>query len=380
MSKNIERIEDTWKPIENLKILTILGARPQFIKASALTRAIRERSKWESTCIEDIIVHTGQHYDDNMSRVFFEELELPSAKYNLGIGSLSHGAMTGRMIEACETIMKEEKPNVALMYGDTNSTLAGAIAASKLNIPIAHVEAGLRSRRKEMPEETNRIVADVLSNSLYCPTEEAEKNLAEEGIKERVFRVGDVMLDVALNYSKRALENQKLEKWGLDASGFVLCTLHRAENTEDLEALESIFRALRVISKETTVLLPLHPRTNKTLKDNGRLSYLDGLKIVEPLSYLEMIGLEMASKAIFTDSGGVQKEAFFHKVPCITLRDETEWTETLSTGWNTLVGSSSTEIQTAWSTIDSKVRIDATPYGDGTASSKILSHLVNLYG
>jgi UDP-GlcNAc3NAcA epimerase len=334
----------------SIKILTILGARPQFIKGATISRVIRQ-----SDNIEEIIVHTGQHFDANMSQVFFEQLDIPKPNYYLGISSLGHGAMTGRMLEKIEELIKQEKPNWVLVYGDTNSTLAGAMAAAKLQVPVAHVEAGLRSHNPIMPEEINRILTDRISSLLLCPTEIAVKNLKQEGFPfpaarlsgglklQRIENLGDVMYDAVRHYSGQAKKQVNFEHFGLDHKGYAICTVHRQENTENAERLNSILSALRKISKKIPVILPLHPRT-KTKLQQLNSEALIGITIIEPLPYLEMQRLQMSAKLIITDSGGLQKEAYFHQVPCITLRDETEWTETIEAGWNQLVGANEAAI------------------------------------
>ncbi len=361
-----------------MKIITIIGARPQFIKAAAVSRAIAARNKAHSTSkIEEIIVHTGQHYDQNMSLVFFEQLDIPEPEYNLGIVAPTHGAMTGQMLEEIEKVLLVERPDKVLVYGDTNSTLAGALAAAKLHIPVAHVEAGLRSFNMHMPEEVNRIVTDRLSSLLLCPTDTAVSNLAAEGISEGVLNTGDVMYDISIYYKDKAAKDFALINWNLKEKQYALCTVHRTENTDDPERLENIFRALQDISKDIKIVLPLHPRTHKKLVEYGFIDLLEGLNVFEPMSYLEMVRLEMSAKVILTDSGGVQKEAFFYKVPCITLRDETEWVELVLAGVNQLAGANSNEIVRAWdrakSLLNDQVKIK--PYGGGCAAGKIVAQL-----
>lgn len=356
-----------------IKIVTIVGARPQFIKASAVSRVVRDRFSAE---IEEIIVHTGQHYDENMSKVFFDELDIPRPGYNLEIAGGSHGAMTGRMLEAIETVLIKEKPDWAFIYGDTNSTLAGALAAAKLHIPVAHVEAGLRSFNMRMPEEVNRMLADRVSKLLFCPTETAVTNLLNEGINTGVHNVGDVMFDVALYYRERARAHSKaLTKFGLNPSQFALATCHRAENTDDLQRLKGIVFALAEISNTLPVILPLHPRTRALLATNNLEGQLGKVKVVEPLPFLDMVALEQDAKVILTDSGGVQKEACFYGVPCITLRDETEWVETVEMGWNHLVGADTQKIHSAYATIAPPQSGAPTVYGDGNAAEKIIQIL-----
>ena len=352
-----------------MKLLTVVGARPQFIKASAVSRAIQKANECGAS-IREVIVHTGQHFDANMSQVFFEELSIPAPDYHLNIASLSHGAMTGRMLEAVEAVLQNEKPDMVLVYGDTNSTLAGALAAAKLHIPVAHVEAGLRSFNKRMPEEVNRILTDHVSEMLFCPTSIAVENLRKEGIEHGVHLVGDVMYDVTLHYGELARERHDLGKWGLTEKGYALCTVHRAENTDDPIRLAGILEALRDIAKEIAVIMPLHPRTRNIIENSGDADALRGLTVVPPVSYLEMLRLEMSAKVILTDSGGVQKEAFFHRVPCVTLRDETEWVETVEMGWNVLVGADRDVIARLNSTARVLGRNESV-YGDGDAALNI---------
>jgi UDP-GlcNAc3NAcA epimerase len=360
-----------------MKILTVIGARPQFIKASAVSRAIQKANE-RGASIREVIVHTGQHFDANMSQVFFEELSIPAPDHHLSIASLSHGAMTGRMLEAVEAVLQNEKPDMVLVYGDTNSTLAGALAASKMNIPVAHVEAGLRSFNKRMPEEVNRILTDHVSEMLFCPTSMAVENLQKEGVECGVHLVGDVMYDVTLHYGELARERHDLEKWGVKERGYALCTAHRAENTDDPVRLVGILGALRDIAKDMPVIMPLHPRTRKIIERSGNANILRGITAVPPVSYLEMLRLEMSARVILTDSGGVQKEAFFHRVPCITLRDETEWVETVEMGWNVLGGAEQDRILQAW-----RVELDLfepdtnTVYGNGKAACKIMNLIIN---
>ncbi|MBP5100581.1 MULTISPECIES: non-hydrolyzing UDP-N-acetylglucosamine 2-epimerase [Pseudomonas] len=356
------------------KIITIVGARPQFIKAAAVSREILKHPG----ILEEIMIHTGQHYDPNMSQVFFDELEIPAPKYNLEISGGSHGAMTARMLEGIEQILLTEKPNWVLIYGDTNSTLAGALAAAKLHIPVAHVEAGLRSFNMRMPEEINRILSDRVSTLLLCPTMTAVENLAREGITQGVHNVGDVMYDVALYYRDRARNtSQILDTLALSEKGFALATCHRAENTDSPERLNEILSALAAITAELPVVLPLHPRTRKLISDHQLEHLLQKLTIVPPLAFLDMVALEQAAKVILTDSGGVQKEAFFYQVPCITMRDETEWVETVALGWNHIVGASQTRILDAFSQLSDGQQDDlSTPYGNGSASRVIIEHLM----
>lgn len=356
------------------RIVTIVGARPQFIKAAAVSRTIRDNYAGK---IEEVLVHTGQHYDENMSKVFFDELDIPHPRYNLEISGGSHGAMTGRMLEAVEKVLLEEKPEWVLIYGDTNSTLAGALAAAKLHIPVAHVEAGLRSFNMRMPEEINRILSDRISTLLFCPTETAVQNLKAEGITSGVHNVGDVMYDIALYYRDRAKRQSKiLSDLKLAERGFALATCHRAENTDDPERLGEIVAALAEVAENMPVVFPLHPRTRKLVDDYGLKHHLDGVKVVEPLPFLDMVALEQAAKVILTDSGGVQKEAFFYGVPCVTMRDETEWVETVEQGWNQLVGASASAILAAVAQPMKTRQAGATaPYGNGKAALNIVAKL-----
>ena len=342
-----------------MKILTILGARPQFIKAASVSRAIRNFNLENTPSISELIVHTGQHYDAGMSDVFFDEMDIPKPDYKLKCGNLRHGAMTGRMIEGIEDVILKEKPDYVLVYGDTNSTLAGALAASKLHIPVVHVEAGLRSFNMAMPEEVNRILTDRISKILFCPTKTAVNNLENEGFPypatnksiQHIFNVGDVMYDATLFYREKAREHISLNTWSLETGNYALCTIHRAENTDDPNRLKSIFQALDQINRKLPVILPLHPRTKKILMKSSFSDLLSSLKVIDPISYLETQRLEMSAKVILTDSGGIQKEAFFHQVPCITMRDETEWKETIDSGWNTLTGASTEKIIKAFEVI-----------------------------
>jgi len=359
-----------------MKIVTIVGARPQFIKAAAVSRAIFRCSFADAGGFSEVIVHTGQHFDEKMSEIFFKELEIPQPDYNLGVSSLSHGAMTGRMLEKIEAVLHEEKPDVVLVYGDTNSTLAGALAASKMHIPVAHVEAGLRSFNIRMPEEVNRVITDRLSTWLFCPSKVAVDHLGNEGVTKGVHLVGDVMFDVVLHFREKAEQAILLEQWGVESGKYVLCTIHRAENTDDPERLFAIFSALKDISRQMPVVLPLHPRTFNAIKMQGRQEWLAGLKVCEPLSYLQMVRLTMSSHAVVTDSGGLQKEAFFHRVPCITARDETEWTETVALGWNQVVGANKNKIFDAF--CQAKIPLppcEEEPYGAGHAAERIIEIL-----
>jgi UDP-GlcNAc3NAcA epimerase len=355
-----------------MKIVTVVGARPQFVKAAAFSRVAAA-----SPSVTEVLVHTGQHYDEKMSGVFFSELGMAEPAYNLGIAGGSHGAMTGRMLEAIEPVLVKEAPDWLLVYGDTNSTLAAVLAASKLHIPVAHVEAGLRSFNMRMPEEINRIVADRLAQALFCPTSAAVENLAREGITQGVHLVGDVMFDAALHFADLATERAPalLESLGVKEGGYILATCHRAENVDTPEKLRGIVDGLVAASRELPVVLPLHPRTAGMINRLG-IEMPSSVKVIEPVSYLEMVALERRAKLIVTDSGGVQKEAFFYGVPCVTAREETEWVETVETGWNILVGADPARMAAAVTAHKTGERQTTTPYGTGDASTKILAALI----
>ena len=396
-----------------MKIVTVVGARPQFIKAAAVSRAIqvfnqRHRSKKQ---IQELLVHTGQHYDYLMDKVFFEELELPNPDYHLGVGSGSHAKQTAMMLERIETVLLKEKPEVVMVYGDTNSTLSGGLAAAKLNLPVAHVEAGLRSYNRTMPEEVNRILTDHLSTFLFCPTAQAVKNLSKEGIKDGktilVKKVGDVMYDSVLYYSELAekkstiLQDLKLVgpqsalrhaprrvhgspephmvQGAVRIPNYYLATLHRAENTDNPNTLKSILSALNEIAKDVPVILPLHPRTKKMIKANRLFSKTQRIKLIDPVPYLDMLKLEKHAKAILTDSGGVQKEAYWFGVPCFTLRDETEWVETIHSGWNILVGAGKERIVEEVKGREGRKKSPRKReiFGDGKASEKIVQIILS---
>ena len=374
-----------------MKIVTIIGARPQFIKAAVVSRAIANFNKdaaSSSSLVTEVIVHTGQHYDRNMSGVFFEEMNIPKPDYFLDINGLSHGAMTGQMLEKIESVLVDEKPDVVLVYGDTNTTLAGALAAAKLHVAVAHVEAGLRSFNREMPEEINRVLTDHMANFLFCPTKQSVDNLKAEGKinKEHasgdynnsslivpnpvVCLVGDVMLDAAIYYKEHARKPQLVlpEK-------FILATIHRAENTDNALRLKSIFDGFEKIGREVPIILPIHPRTRKNIEALG-LNASDSIKIIDPVSYFEMIYLLENCLLVMTDSGGLQKEAFFFKKPCITMRDETEWVELVEHGFNSLAGAETENIYDAYKTIieiDSDFNIEL--YGDGKAGERVVDFL-----
>ncbi|PJE48061.1 MAG: UDP-N-acetylglucosamine 2-epimerase (non-hydrolyzing) [Sediminibacterium sp.] len=355
-----------------MKIVTIIGARPQFIKAAVISRAIREKGS-----LIEVIVHTGQHFDKNMSDVFFEEMEIPKPDYNLNINGLTHGAMTGQMLEKIEDVLIKEKPDWVLVYGDTNSTLAGALAAKKLNIKLTHVEAGLRSFNISMPEEINRILTDRISNILFCPSNSAINNLHNEGysnIECKIIECGDVMKDAAMFYSNKAQKpNINLP---LD---FVLCTIHRAENTDDSVCLKSIFNALEIISSKCLVVIPLHPRTKAKLELINYDFKNSPIRFISPVGYLEMVWLIKNCRLVMTDSGGLQKEAYFFNKYCITLRNETEWLELVNNNYNFLCGSNENLI---CQTFD-KVMLDSGTnhfkndlFGNGNSAEMIIMNLL----
>lgn len=350
------------------KICTVIGARPQFIKAAPVSKVLRKE-------FNEILIHTGQHYDNNMSSIFFDELDIPKPDYNLAIGSGGHGKMTGEMLIKLEEIYLKEKPDYVLVYGDTNSTLAGALAASKLLIPVIHIEAGLRSFNMNMPEEQNRILTDHISSLLFAPTETAIKNINNEGLREKGINVGDVMYDAVLNFTKLANEKSKIvNELGLKPGEYMLTTIHRAENTDNIDRLRNIIEALN--SAKTQIVLPIHPRTKKYIQEYG-LRFGDNIKCIEPIGYLDMISLESNASKIVTDSGGVQKEAYFMDKPCITMRDETEWVETVNVGWNIIVGTDKEKILNAINNFEApKDKPDI--FGDGHASEKILESLLKL--
>lgn len=358
-----------------MKILTVIGARPQFIKASVVSSAIRD-----SSTLSEKIIHTGQHFDANMSSIFFDELNIPKPDYQLDIHSGNHGAMTGRMLEAVEKICLEEKPDWLLVYGDTNSTLAGALAAAKLHIPVAHIEAGLRSFNMRMPEEVNRILTDQISDILFCPTDSAVKNLTNEGFDTKpvqVMNVGDVMQDSSLFFSERAFKSDALNN--IPDTSFIVATLHRAENTDDPARLKSIVSALNYIhSNIRPVVLPLHPRTKKAI---ASLDLTLNMLVIDPVGYLDMIWLLKNCDAVLTDSGGVQKEAFFFKKPCVTMRDQTEWVELVNCGANLLAGAQSKAIIEGMLKMMNKSISDPLDlYGGGVASKNIVDYFEKIAG
>lgn len=356
-----------------IKILSIVGARPQFVKAAALSREIANNAG-----IEETIVHTGQHFDIKMSDIFFDEMQIPKPKYNLEINSLSHGAMTGRMLESIENIILKEKPSLVLVYGDTNSTLAGALAAKKLHVKVGHVEAGLRSFNMKMPEEINRILTDRISDFLFCPTDMAIENLRNEGFDSmncQIIKTGDVMLDAAYFYARQSQEKSTILK-ELKLEKFAICTIHRAENTDDLSRLQSIISALNKINQKVKVILPIHPRTKTAIETNNiKVEF----NLIDPVGYFDMIELLKNCSLVFTDSGGLQKEAFFFEKKCITMRDQTEWVELVAGGFNVLTGADEARILTAFDLManrksDFKINL----YGNGTAAKVIVDILKGL--
>ena len=353
-----------------MKILTVIGARPQFVKAATVSRALKKSD------IQEVIVHTGQHHDQNMSQVFFDEMEIPTPHYNLEIQGLNHGAMTGRMLEKIEEVLIKEKPDYVLVYGDTNSTLAGALAAVKLHIPVAHVEAGLRSFEMRMPEEVNRILTDRISKVLFCPTQTAIDNLEKEGYKNidcKIILSGDVMYDAVLFYRQKIKTHSTIiQKENLEGKAFVLVTIHRAENTNDPKRLKEICDALNEIQKERQVILPLHPRTKAYLhSQNLKLD----VKVIDPVGYFDMLALLENCSLVMTDSGGLQKEAYFFNKYCITLRDQTEWIELIKAGANSIVGANKSKILSAYHANKNSKLVEGKPlYGDGNAAELIAKY------
>lgn len=344
------------------RILTVVGARPQFVKAAPVARAFKAAG------IDEVMVHTGQHFDANMSDIFFQELEIPAPAHNLDIHGGHHGAMTGRMLAAVEQVCIAERPDAMLIYGDTNSTLAGALAASKLHIPVLHVEAGLRSFNRAMPEEINRVVADHLSALLFCPSAAAVANLANEGITKGVHFIGDVMQDATLFAQARASERLGLlETLGVTPGHYALCTLHRAENTDDPARLREMIAYLEDAARAAPIVWPIHPRTRDVIAREGIA--LDRIVVTDPVGYFDMHALLAHATTVFTDSGGLQKEAYFHRVPCVTLRGETEWVETIEAGWNRL-----------WTVDTYKPRAEIADYGKGDAAEKIVALTAEFLG
>jgi UDP-N-acetylglucosamine 2-epimerase len=348
-----------------MKVVTIVGARPQFIKAAPVSRALRHRH-------EEVLLHTGQHYDHGMSQVFFDELDIPLPDVNLGVGSGSHGRQTAEMLIGIEEVLLRERPDWVLVYGDTNSTLAGALAAAKLHIPVAHVEAGLRSYNRHMPEEVNRVLTDHVSDLLFCPTQTAVDNLTAEGVLAGVHNVGDVMYDaVRYNTQVAASRSHIVEELGVCPRAYLLATVHRPRNTDQPARLRAILEAFETLGEP--IVLPAHPRTRKAIADQGQ-RVPPNVRLVEPLGYLDMLRLETQARAILTDSGGVQKEAYFVGVPCITLREETEWVETVELGWNRLVGAEGDKIVAAvrgFGLPDERPPV----FGDGHAAERLVAVL-----
>lgn len=363
-----------------MKVLTVVGARPQFVKAAMVSKAFIDHGG-----AQEIMLHTGQHYDPNMSEVFFTQMGIPKPTVQLNCGGGTHGVMTGKMLAEIESALIEHKPDCVMVYGDTDSTLAGALAAAKLHIPVAHVEAGLRSFNKAMPEEINRILTDHMAELLLCPTQEAIRHLSSEGVTKGVYHVGDVMYDAALMFAAFAdKQSTVLKDQGLNVKSYLLCTCHRAENTDDPARLKNIFSALQYLSTpDCPVVLPLHPRTKRSLENQGFSIDSLNLKILPPISFLDMVALEKNAAAILTDSGGVQKEAYFHGVPCVTMRDETEWVETISAGWNNLVGADEERIIAAVCKLRNETSASRSvieDYGQGDASTTIVNILKNKLG
>lgn len=355
-----------------MKVVTILGARPQFIKAATVSREFRKAG------VHEVIIHTGQHYDHNMSQVFFEEMEIPAPDYNLEISGLNHGAMTGRMMERVEEILLQQKPDRVLVYGDTNSTLAGALAAAKLHIPVVHVEAGLRSFDMNMPEEINRILTDRISQILFCPTQTAVRNLENEGYSNfncDIALSGDVMYDAVLHYKEKISSHSTIiEKEHLQNKSFVLATLHRAENTNQPDRLQQICEAFSQIHQEIEVVLPLHPRTRSYIQSQGLTLHAH---LIEPVGYFDMLALLQKCSVVMTDSGGLQKEAYFFGKHCLTLRDQTEWIELVEAGANEIVGADKTKIINAFARVTQSNPFNGSLlYGNGHAAKQIVNHLL----
>lgn len=351
-----------------MKIVTVVGARPQFVKAAALSRALKNYPQ-----IQEIIIHTGQHHDASMSDVFFQEMEIPTPHYHLEVSGLRHGAMTGRMLEKIEEVLIKEKPDWVLVYGDTNSTLAGAIAAAKLHIKVAHVEAGLRSFNMKMPEEINRILTDKISNLLFCPSDSALRNLSQEGVSSGIVRTGDIMADALFYYQKLATKNTTVFSKAPEGK-YALSTIHRAENTDNEECLRAIFLGLDVINETLPVILPLHPRTKAKVTS---LNIKTNVRIIEPVGYFDMLQLLGNCSLVLTDSGGLQKEAYLCEKPCVTLRKETEWVELVECGINKLAGTSSQKIvETAQSFLTGPPVFKKGLYGDGNAAHQIIESVL----
>jgi len=362
-----------------VKVVTVVGARPQFVKAAAVSRVLRA-----TPGLSEVLVHTGQHYDPGMSQIFFDELEIPAPDHHLGVGSAGHGVQTGRMLIALEPVLEAERPDWVMVYGDTNSTLAGTLAAVKLHLPVAHVEAGLRSYDHRMPEEINRVLTDHASQLLFAPTQAARANLAREGVpSEKVRLVGDVMLDAALWFGEKARKNSRvLSLLGLEPKSFVLATVHRAENTDHAGRFAAIVDGLAAVSSEIPVVLPIHPRARALVDGAALARRAPHLRIIDPVGYLDMVALEQHAALVATDSGGVQKEAFFYRVPCVTLREQTEWVELVELGWNVLAppvsaGAVLAALRAALAR-GGRGTHDAAPYGDGHASLAVRDALLGL--
>lgn len=356
-----------------MKLLTVVGARPQFIKAAVVSR------QFMAAGVEEVLLHTGQHYDENMSSVFFTEMQIPEPKYNLSVKGGAHGYSTGHMLAGIEEVLINEKPDAVVVYGDTNSTLAGALAARKLHIPLVHIEAGLRSFEMKMPEEVNRILTDRISDILFCPTPTAIENLRMEGFENfdcMIVNSGDVMQDAALFYASLSDTQSKISQT-LGLNKYVLCTVHRSENTDNLHNLQSIVEALNDINEQTPVVVPLHPRTRKTVVDNGlKLNF----KVIDPVGYLDMVQLLKNASLVITDSGGLQKEAYFFGKHCVTLREQTEWTELVTHGYNTIAGTTSSGIIQAYSQMINKTSgFDVSLYGNGEASQVIAESIIQYF-
>jgi UDP-N-acetylglucosamine 2-epimerase len=366
-----------------IKLLQIVGARPQFVKVAPLSRAIAEHNSGDGIEVEDCIVHTGQHYDKGMSDIFFQELNIPQVKYNLGVGSASHGEQTAAMLSGIEKIILETNPGAVVIYGDTNSTIAGALAAVKLHVPVVHIEAGLRSFNRHMPEEINRVAADHISDLLLAPTPTAVENLRREGLADRTIQTGDIMFDAVLYNRDLAIKRAKILKTlNLENERFSLVTLHRAENTDNPVKLSSILDALNRLAQENhKLILPLHPRTGAAIgKHLPDWRAVDGLRLIDPLGYLDMLCLLEHADLVLTDSGGLQKEAFFLQKPCLTLRDETEWVETVAAGGNQVVGSNPAAIYRAAKLVfdeGNKLEYDHSAFGHGDAAKEILHSILD---
>jgi len=361
------------------KILTVVGARPQFIKAGVVSRVIKNKFFNQ---MEEVLIHTGQHYDENMSDIFFRQLDLPQPKVNLEVGAGGHGEQTGRMLLLLEQVLIQERPDMVVVYGDTNSTLAGALAAVKIHLPVAHVEAGLRSWNRKMPEEINRVMVDHISSLLLCPSDVAINNLKNEGILNGVIKTGDVMHDSALYCSKKAEQekenfNQFCKEYKISHGKYFLATVHRAENTDQIENLKQIVSSFEKLPQK--VVWPVHPRTHKMMEDN-KIVCGNNVILTAPFSYLDMILFLKNATMVLTDSGGVQKEAMFFETPCVTLRSETEWTETLDSGWNLLSGIDSNQIMQTVETHSQTPKKDPEQiYGTGQSADKVITAILSYF-